>query len=312
MLIFKVIYQLNPDAVFICFKPFADLHINGEFLQTMTFSLPSPELSMKNNQLPAVLVDGDIRLIGGLGERLFRLLAAIEGTGSINQAAKEVGLTYKGAWEMIERANNLSPKLLVSTAIGGRSGGGTRLTPAGKNFLQLFIEIKEEHGRFLEQINQRLTSNEDILFLFKRLIMKASARNQFFGKVTDVAIGTVNVTVVVGLKGGENIVATITKESAESLSIKNGVDVVALIKAPQIIVITDFGGYRISARNQLKGTVSRIQKGAINSEIVIELVGGDSVTATVTNESLDTLGLSLGCSATAVFKAGSVILGVSA
>lgn len=141
--------------------------------------------------------------------------------------------------------------------------------------------------------------------------MKASARNQFFGKVSDVAIGTVNVTVVVGLKGGENIVATITKESAESLGIKIGSDVIALVKAPQVIVVTDFGGYRISARNQLKGTVSRIQKGAVNSEIAIELAGGDSLTATVTNESIDTLSLSEGCSATAVFKAGSVILGVA-
>lgn len=264
------------------------------------------------NPSSPLLVEGDIRLLGGLGERLFRLLAAIDNSGSINKAAKDVGLTYKGAWEMIERANNLSPKLLVSTAIGGRSGGGTRLTPAGKSILQLFVQIKEEHGHFLGQINERLTSDPNIVFLFKRLIMKASARNQFFGKVTDVTIGAVNATIVVGLKGGENIVASITKESAESLAIKAGVDVVALVKAPQVIVITDFGGYRISARNQLQGTVSRIQKGAVNSEVVIEVAGGDSITATVTNESIETLGLSLGCSATAVFKAGSVILGVAA
>ncbi|MDO9106874.1 MAG: TOBE domain-containing protein [Methylovulum sp.] len=273
--------------------------------------LHGTEVPTTNAPLPPAIVEGDIRLIGGLGERLFRLLAAIDRTGSINQAAKDVGLTYKGAWEMIERANNLSPKLLVSTAIGGRSGGGTRLTPAGKSILQLFIQIQEEHAGFLAQLNQRLVGNQEIVFLFKRLIMKASARNQFFGKVTDVAIGAVNVTVVVGLKGGETIVATITKESAESLGIKNGVDVVALVKAPQIIVITDFGGYRISARNQLKGTVSRIQKGAVNSEVIIELAGGDSITATVTNESIATLDLALGCPATAVFKAGTVILGVA-
>ncbi len=257
------------------------------------------------------LVEGDIRLIGGLGERLFRLLAAIERSGSINQAAKDVGLTYKGAWEMIERANNLSPKTLVSTAIGGRAGGGTRLTPAGKNFLQLFTQIQQEHALFLGQINQRLAGNQDILFLFKRLIMKASARNQFFGKVVDVAAGAVNVTVTVGLKGGANIVASITKESSEALGIKNGVDVVALVKAPQITVITDFDGYRISTRNQLKGTISRIQKGSVNSEVVIELKGGDSVTATLTNDSMATLDLVLGGFATAVFKAGSVILGVA-
>lgn len=141
--------------------------------------------------------------------------------------------------------------------------------------------------------------------------MKASARNQFFGKVTDVVVGVVYVNVAVGLKGGENIIATVTKESAESLGIKNGAEVVVLVKAPQIIIVTDFGGYRLSARNQLQGKVARIQKGAVNSEVVMELPGGNSITSTVTNESVEDLGLAVDKSATAVFKAGSVILGVA-
>lgn len=279
-------------------------------VQTDHTELPDKEASGIHNPL-ALMVDGDIRLLGGLGERLFKLLAAIELTGSINQAAKEVGLTYKGAWEMIERANNLSPNILVSTAIGGRLGGGSRLTPTGKSLLQLFLQLQQEHHYFLEQMNQRLLDNSDINFLFKRLIMKASARNQFFGKVTDVTVGAINVTVTVGLKGGDNLVATVTKESAESLAIKVGSDVVALVKAPQVIVITDFGGYRLSARNQLKGTVARIQKGAVNSEVIIELAGGDTITATITNDSIETLNLAEGGEATAAFKAGSVILGVA-
>lgn len=265
----------------------------------------------KDESAAPALVEGDIRLIGGLNERLFQLLASIESSGSINQAAREVGLSYKGAWEMIERANNLSPKVLVSTAIGGRLGGGTRLTPAGKVFLQLFIRIQKEHRNFLEQINNRLISNQDIVFLLRRLIMKASARNQFFGKVTHVSIGAINVEVIVSLKGGETIVATITKESVESLAIKSGVDVVALVKATQIIIVTDFGGYRISARNQLKGTVSRIQKGEVNAEVVIELKGGNSVVSTITSESIEALELNTGKPATAVFKTGAVILGVA-
>lgn len=260
---------------------------------------------------PMPVVDGEIKLIGGLGGRLFRLLAAIERSGSINQAAKEVGLTYKGAWEMIERANNLSPKLLVSTAVGGRAGGGTRLTPAGKSLLQLFTEVQQQHGLFLEQLNRRLAENPDVVFLFKRLIMKASARNQFFGKVSDVATGVVTVLVSVGLKGGATIVASVTKESADALGIKAGVDVVVLIKAPHVVLVTDFGGYRLSARNQLQGSVTRIQKGAVNSEVVIGLAGGDSITATVTNDSIEDLSLAVGNTATAVFKAGSVILGVA-
>lgn len=257
------------------------------------------------------LVSGDIKLIGGLNERLFRLLATIETTGSINQAAKDVGLTYKGAWEMIERANNLSPQLLVSSAVGGKQGGGTRLTNAGKTLLNLFLQIQAEHQQFLIQINQRLADNQEVIFLLKRLIMKASARNQFFGKVTEVVMGTVNAEVIVTLKGGETIVAAITKESVESLAVKAGSEVVALIKAPQIVLVTDFAGYRLSARNQLAGTVTRIQKGAVNSEVIVELKGGDSIAATITNESLGALALAEGNTATAVFKASAVILGVA-
>jgi molybdate transport system regulatory protein len=140
--------------------------------------------------------------------------------------------------------------------------------------------------------------------------MKTSARNQFTGTVSDVVIGAVNAEVHVSLKGGEIIVASITKESLEKLGIKTGMAVIALVKAPQIIIVTDFGGYRISARNQLQGTITEVKSGAVNTEVDIELTGGEKVAATVTNDSVETLGLRKGQSATAVFKAGAVILAV--
>jgi len=141
--------------------------------------------------------------------------------------------------------------------------------------------------------------------------MKASARNQFAGTVSDVRVGAVYAEVDVALTGGETIVASITKESVDTLAIKIGVKVIALVKAPQIIIVTDFGGYRLSARNQLKGLVTQVKPGAVNSEIDIELSGGEQVTATVTNDSVETLGLRKGQEATAVFKAGAVILAVA-
>ncbi|MBF6650581.1 MULTISPECIES: TOBE domain-containing protein [unclassified Methylobacter] len=141
--------------------------------------------------------------------------------------------------------------------------------------------------------------------------MKASARNQFKGTVKEVIIGAVNAEVHVGLNGGATIVASITKESAENLAIKTGTEVIALVKAPQIIIVTDFGGYRLSARNQLSGTITQVKPGAVNTEVDIELAGGEQIAATVTNESAETLGLRKGQPATVVFKAGAVILGVA-
>lgn len=141
--------------------------------------------------------------------------------------------------------------------------------------------------------------------------MKASARNQFTGIVHEVLIGAVNAEVHLRLQGGETLVASITKESVENLQIQAGMDVIALVKAPQIIVVTDFGGYKLSARNQLQGTVTQVKPGAVNAEVDIELTGGEKVAATVTNDSVESLGLRRGQTATAVFKAGAVILAVA-
>lgn len=140
--------------------------------------------------------------------------------------------------------------------------------------------------------------------------MKISARNQFKGIVCSVTVGVVNVEVRIRLKGGEIIVASITKESTDMLGIKDGIDVIALVKASQLIIATDLGGYRLSARNQLQGKVTKIIHGAVNSEIDITLSGGDLVAATVTNDSVENLALKEEQSAIAIFKAGSVILAV--
>ncbi len=140
--------------------------------------------------------------------------------------------------------------------------------------------------------------------------MKTSARNQFSGVVDTVQVGAVYAEVHIALLGGETIVASVTKESAAALGLREGLPVLALVKAPQIVVVADFAGYKLSARNQLTGVVRAIKAGAVNAEVIIALPGGVDVAATVTLESLAALQLSEGRQATAVFKASSVLLAV--
>ncbi|MGD0960033.1 MAG: TOBE domain-containing protein [Methylomonas sp.] len=140
--------------------------------------------------------------------------------------------------------------------------------------------------------------------------MKTSARNQFNGVIKEVHIGSVNAEVVVELSGGEFVVASVTKESVEALGVKPGISVIALVKAPQIIVVYDFGGYKLSARNQLAGKISGVTPGAVNAEVDIEVKGGQKIAATVTMDSVSSLGLQKGQAVTAVFKAGAVLLAV--
>lgn len=140
--------------------------------------------------------------------------------------------------------------------------------------------------------------------------MKISARNQFRGKVAAVTTGAVNAEVVVTLTGGEQIVAVVTNESVKSLNLKQDSEVVALVKASSVLVMTDDTGIRLSARNSLKGKVTALEKGPIHAEVTIGLASGDSVHATITHAACDALGLAEGIDATAVIKAPWVILGV--
>ncbi len=67
---------------------------------------------------------------------------------------------------------------------------------------------------------------------------------------------------------------------------------------------------KISARNQLAGKVKEIKPGAVNSEVVIELKGGDKITAIITKDSIADLGIAVGKPVYAVIKATSVMVGV--
>ncbi len=67
---------------------------------------------------------------------------------------------------------------------------------------------------------------------------------------------------------------------------------------------------KISARNILKGKVKKVTHGAVNSEVVLELPGGQEVVSIITKESAQKLGLAEGKTAYAIIKASSVMMGV--
>lgn len=265
-------------------------------------------MSNNLNELNPVWVEAELRLAGSLDGRMIGLLKAIDQTGSINQAAKQSGLSYKGAWQMIERANNLSPKVLISTATGGSKGGGTCLTTAGQALLQLFMRIEQQHQVFLQQLNRNLAADPDMMLLLKPLAIKTSATNQLFGTITAMISGAVTTEVFVALKGGEQIVASLTSTELRQLDLLVGGNVLMLINASEINVVID-SGYLLSARNCLFGRVIRIQQDTVDSAVVLQLSGGDSIVATITQLSTESLGLKQGTSACAVFKSNAVILG---
>lgn len=142
--------------------------------------------------------------------------------------------------------------------------------------------------------------------------MKTTARNQFAGTVTQVDIGPVSAQATVTLPSGQEVVASLTAAAAQRLGLAVGKEAIALVKSSAVVLVTDFAGYVLSARNQFAGTVSRVERGAVSSLVVLTLPGGANLTASVTNDAVDALGLGVGQPATAVFKAYAVMLAVAA
>jgi molybdate transport system regulatory protein len=84
-------------------------------------------------------VDGEA--VFGRGRRI--LLEAIDTHGSINQAAKEVGISYRKAWGHIQAMEKRLGISLVVRQTGGKNGGGAMLTPEARDFLRKFEKMEQ-------------------------------------------------------------------------------------------------------------------------------------------------------------------------
>ncbi|HEU4375158.1 MAG TPA: TOBE domain-containing protein [Telluria sp.] len=142
--------------------------------------------------------------------------------------------------------------------------------------------------------------------------MKTSARNQFLGNVVAIQRGAINDEVELALASGKHLVAIVTHASVERLGLQPGVQAFAMVKASSVILVVDDDNVKFSARNRMGGIVTRLQTGAVNSEVVIDVDGGDTLVAIVTNPSCQSLDLAVGARAAGIFKASSVVLGVLA
>lgn len=140
--------------------------------------------------------------------------------------------------------------------------------------------------------------------------MKISARNIFQGNVSAVKKGVVNSEVELSLSGNNKIVAIITNESLESLGLKEGAAAYAVIKAPLVLLSKGEPDLRFSTRNNIQGTVKKVEHGTVNAEVSIEVPGGIVLTSIVTEGSVKIMELKEGDRVTALFKASSVILAV--
>ncbi len=96
-----------------------------------------------------IWIEADDQIL--LGEGRVRLLRAIEEHGSLSRASKQLNISYKKAWRLIDAVNKAAKEPVTTSSVGGVGGGGASLTPYGRDLVNAFETLNKNCWKFLDQ-----------------------------------------------------------------------------------------------------------------------------------------------------------------
>ena len=231
-----------------------------------------------------------------LSDKRIDILRQIGEGGSISQAARAVGVSYKAAWQAVDTLTNLAGTPLVQRAVGGAGGGGAVLTDAGQQLLAAADAMAQARGAVLSRWQADPHAGPAVA----RLAVRTSMRNQWPCVVQGVQVHGQIVLVHLGLAlavaggvaserpesdrgdGAEFLAARITRESAELLGLQPGLAVQALCKATAVRVERAAPGTSMpqapASTYRLPAKAVRVVRGALGDEVAAELMLGTRAT----------------------------------
>jgi molybdate transport system regulatory protein len=153
------------------------------------------------------------------------LLRRVSETQSLTEAAKEVGISYRNAWDRVKAMEEKLHKRLVQTKVGGKTGGGATLTEDGRLLLKEFRKTRKLLFNVLDDSEA-----------WENVGYRLSARNKLRAKVVEVKQGPVTSQVKMRLVSTSTVTSVITNEAVEDLALKEGDVVDAIIKSTDVLV----------------------------------------------------------------------------
>lgn len=232
------------------------------------------------------------------------ILRRIGAAGSISEAARGAGVSYKAAWQALETLNNLAGTPLVEKLVGGSGGGGAKLTVAGQRVLEAAAMLARSRAEVLNLLARGAGGAAGTPGL-AAMGLRTSMRNQFPCAVTSLATQDGLVRVGLALPHGGILFSRITRESSQLLGLVKGMSLLALCKATAVQVARQMAD--APARNLLQGRVLRLSRSARGGEVVLQLDGGLSLVGFAQAGH----GLRPGCSAIASVEESGVVLAMT-
>lgn len=217
-------------------------------------------------------------------DKRIAILREVGSCGSISQAARTVGVSYKAAWQAIDTLTNLAGTALVARAVGGAGGGGATLTAAGHELLAAADAMARARGEVLSRWQAAPHAGPALA----RLAVRTSMRNQLpcvvqrlerLGQIVRVHLALSERAA----SAPADLVSRITRESAELLGLRIGLPVQALCKATAVRVERarakepagesadeprQAGGFSLAAK------AVRVRRGTSGDEVSAELEAG--------------------------------------
>lgn len=109
-----------------------------------------PFAPMTKQQTPGIRLRIDLSPDSALGPGKIALLERIEATGSLSQAARELKMSYRRAWLLLDDVNRMFTDPATTASVGGSGGGGARLTDLGRAIVKAYREIEDAAEKVAE------------------------------------------------------------------------------------------------------------------------------------------------------------------
>ena len=159
-----------------------------------------------------------------LGRGGYELLSGIKRYGSLKKAAETSGLSYKYAWDYLKKLENILGSKVVESFRGGKEKGGMKLTQLGEMLMKEYERTSSIISRILEEESEMSSLGH------------LSARNRLRGVVKKVERGDVCSRLEIEISAPAKLVSLISTEALDELQIAEGKEIVAVIKATEILI----------------------------------------------------------------------------
>ena len=177
----------------------------------------------KMKPVPHLAFQRDRRVV--LDEVDALLMRRVSETGSLADAARVVGISYRNAWDRIRRLERVYGKRILDTKVGGASGGGARLTPDG---LSLFREFRHIRKYLFNALDDSESAGN--------VRYKLSARNIVDATITSIQRGDITSLIRMTSPAPIGLTSIISNEAVDDLGLREGDRVQAIVKSTEVMI----------------------------------------------------------------------------